>query len=144
MENENGQLDRMAIIVFSGSVDKLMAAATLATGGVAMGLDVELFLTNWGLHAFRKDAWKTNQKISAEYAEFAPAMMAAMQAKNVPSWMDILTQAREIGNLKVMACSQTMELFGMSLDDLEPIVDDTAGVAGFIGDAQDAKLTLFI
>lgn len=144
MDATNGRCDRMALIVFSGTVDKLMAAATLATGGVAMGLDVELFLTNWGLQAFRKDAWKTNTKISGEFSEFAPAMMEAMQAKNVPSWMDVLTQAKEIGNLKVMACSQTMELFGITKDDLEPIVDETAGVAGFINEAQDAKITLFI
>jgi peroxiredoxin family protein len=134
----------MAIILFSGTVDKLMAASILATGGIAMGLEVELFLTNWGLQAFRKDAYKSNQKISAEFSEFAPAMMAAMVEKHVPSWMDTLTQAKELGDLKVYACSMTMELFGMTQDDMEDIVDDVAGVAGFIGDAQDAKITLFI
>ncbi len=45
--------DRMSIIVYSGTVDKLMAVSTLATGGAAMGLDVELFITFWGLEAFR-------------------------------------------------------------------------------------------
>ena len=51
--------DRMSLIVFSGTVDKLMAASILATGGAAMGMEVELFLTTWGLEAFRKDAYKT-------------------------------------------------------------------------------------
>jgi peroxiredoxin family protein len=136
--------DRMAIILFSGTVDKLMAASILATGGIAMGLEVELFLTNWGLQAFRKDAYQTNQKISAEFAEFAPAMMTAMREKQVPSWMDTLTQAKELGDLRIFACSMTMELFDMCKDDLEDIVDEVTGVAGFIGDAQDAKITLFI
>ncbi len=45
--------DRMSIIVYSGTVDKLMAVATLATGGAAMGLDVELFITFWGLEGFQ-------------------------------------------------------------------------------------------
>src|SRR5665213_2569490 len=85
---ENATNEKMAIILFSGTVDKLMAASILASGGVAMGLDVDIFLTTWGLHAFRKGAAATNTKISKEYEEFAPAMMAAMQAKKVPSWLD--------------------------------------------------------
>jgi peroxiredoxin family protein len=140
----NERHDRMSIILFSGTVDKLMAASILATGGIAMGLEVQLFLTNWGLQAFRKGAYQTNQKISAEYAEFAPAMMAAMREKQVPSWMDTLTQAKELGDLHVYACGMTMELFGIQQSDLEEIVDEVTGVAGFVGDAQDAKITLFI
>ncbi|HMM43410.1 MAG TPA: DsrE/DsrF/DrsH-like family protein [Thermomicrobiales bacterium] len=141
---DNGTADRMAIILFSGTVDKLNAAATIATGGVAMGLDVTLFLTNWGLMAFRKGDWKTNTKISAEFQEYGPAMQEAMAAKNAPSWMDTLVQAKELGTVNVVACGQTMDLFGMELGDLEEIVDDIAGVVGFIGDAQEAKITLFI
>jgi peroxiredoxin family protein len=135
---------RMAIILFSGTVDKLMAASILATGGVAMGMQVQLFLTNWGLMAFKRDAWKTNMKLSAEFAEFGPAMQAAMQAKNVSSWMDNLVSAKELGDLSVVACGMTMELFEIKRDDLEPIVDEVVGVAGFIAEAQDAKITLFI
>jgi peroxiredoxin family protein len=134
----------MSIILFSGTVDKLMAASILTVGGVAMGLEVDLFLTNWGLQAFRKGDWQKNMKISKEYEEFAPAMMQAMQTKNVPSWMDNLTQAKELGTVNVRACSMTMELFDMTLDDLEDIVDEVTGVAGFIGEAQDARITLFV
>lgn len=136
--------DRMSIIVFSGTVDKLMAASILAAGGVAMGMDVHLFLTTWGLQAFRKDAYRSNMKISAEYAEFGPAMMAAMTEKHAPSWMENLVQAKELGNVQIHACGMTMELFDMTMADMEDIVDDVAGVAGFVGDASDAKITLFI
>lgn len=136
--------ERMSIILFSGTVDKLMATSILAAGGVAMGLEVDLFLTTWGLQAFRKGAWRENTKISAEFAEYAPAMMEAMQAKHVPSWMDNLLQAKELGTINVHACGMTMELFGLCQDDLEDIVDDVAGVVGFIGNAQDAKITLFV
>jgi peroxiredoxin family protein len=136
--------DRMAIILFSGTVDKLMAASILTTGGIAMGMDVHLFLTTWGLQAFRKGDYATNKRISKEYEEFGPAMMAAMQEKQAPSWMDTLVQAKELGNVHVHACGMTMELFDIKLEDLEDIVDDVAGVAGFVGDASEAKITLFI
>ncbi len=138
------QAERMSLIVFSGSVDKLLAASILATGAAAMGLEVEVFLTTWGMMAFRKDDYKTNTRISKEYEEYAPAMMEAMQVKKAPSWMDNLVGAKEIGDLKVYACSMTMELFGIKLSDLEPIVDDVTGVAAFVERAKDSRITLFI
>ena len=136
--------ERMSIIVFSGTVDKLMAASILATGGAAMGLEVELFLTTWGLEAFRKDNYKTNMKVSKDFEEYAPVMMEQMMAKKVPSWMDNFKNAKEIGDVKIYACSMTMELFGMKLEDLEPIVDEVTGVATFVERAKDGKVTLFI
>lgn len=136
--------ERMSIVVFSGTVDKLMAASIIATGGAAMGMEVNLFLTFWGLEAFRKDAYKTNQKVSADFAEYAPVMMEAMQAKKVPTWIENLTGAKEIGDVKIAACSMTMELFGLKLSDLEPIVDEVTGVAAFTERAKEGKITLFM
>jgi peroxiredoxin family protein len=65
--------ERVSIIVFSGTVDKLMAASILTTGGAAMGLEVEVFLTTWGLEAFRKDGYKTNMRVSKDFEEYAPS-----------------------------------------------------------------------
>jgi peroxiredoxin family protein len=136
--------ERMSLIVFSGTVDKLMAASILTTGAAAMGLEVEIFLTNWGLAAFRKGNYKENFRISKEYEDFGPLMMQQMQAKRVPSWMENLKAAKEVGDVKVLACSMTLELFGWKKDDLEPIVEDVTGVATFIERAKDSKITLFI
>lgn len=136
--------ERMSIIVFSGTVDKLMAASILATGGAAMGMEVELFLTTWGLEAFRKDNYKTNMRISKDFEDYGPIMIEQMKAKKVPSWMDTLKDAKEIGELKVYACSMTMELYGMKLEDLEPIVEEVTGVATFVERAKEGRITLFI
>ena len=136
--------DRMSIIVFSGTVDKLMAASILTTGGAAMGLEVEVFLTTWGLEAFRKEAYKTNMRVSKDFEDYAPVMMEQMMAKKVPSWMQNFQNAREIGDVKIYACSMTMELFDIKLQDLEPIVDDVTGVAVFVERAKEGKITLFI
>ena len=136
--------DRMSIIVFSGTVDKLMAASILATGGAAMGMEVEVFLTTWGLVAFRKDAYKTNMKVSKDFEEYGPVMMEQMMVKKVPSWMDNLKGAMEVGDVKVYACSMTMELFDMKLSDLEPIVTEVTGVATFVERAKEGRVTLFI
>ena len=136
--------DRMSLVVFSGTADKLTAVATLATGAAAMGLEVDLFLTFWGLEAFKKNADGNVPLVSAEFAELGPMMREVMQAKHVPSWLDTLRGAREIGAVKVYACSATMELFGHKLEDLEDIVDEVTGAASFIDRAKDSKITLFI
>ncbi len=136
--------ERMSLILFSGTVDKLMAASILTTGAAAMGMEVEVFLTTWGLEAFRKDAYKTNMKVSKDFEEYGPTMMEQMMAKKVPSWMENLVGAREIGEVKVFACSMTMELYGMKKEDLEPVVDEVTGVATFIERAKESKITLFI
>jgi peroxiredoxin family protein len=136
--------DRMSIIVFSGTVDKLMAASILATGGAAMGMEVEVFLTTWGLEAFRKDAYKTNMKVSKDFEEYGSVMMEQMMVKKVPSWMENFKSAMEVGDVKIYACSMTMELFDMKLSDLEPIVTDVTGVATFVERAREGRITLFI
>ncbi|HEX8733537.1 MAG TPA: DsrE/DsrF/DrsH-like family protein [Ktedonobacterales bacterium] len=136
--------ERMSLVVFSGTVDKLMAASILATGAAAMGLEVELFLTTWGMMAFRKGDYKTNTRVSKDFEEYGPVMMEAMQAKKAPSWMDNLLGAKEVGDVKIYACSMTMELFGLHLSDLEPIVDDVTGVAAFVERAKEGRITLFI
>ncbi|MEZ4495355.1 MAG: DsrE/DsrF/DrsH-like family protein [Thermomicrobiales bacterium] len=76
--------DKMAIVCFSGTVDKLLAVSTLTTGAVAMGQDVEIFLTFWGLEAFRRIGCATmNMQFSADFAEYAEPAMQAMQTKGV-------------------------------------------------------------
>ncbi|MFP3214903.1 MAG: DsrE/DsrF/DrsH-like family protein [Nitrososphaeria archaeon] len=136
--------DRLAIVVFSGTVDRLLPAAIIASGGVAMGMDVELFLTFWGLNAFRKDSVNSNTRFSKDYEDMAPLMMEVMKNKNVPSWFEMLKRAKEIGNVKVHACAMTYDLLDMKKEDLADVVDDVIGVGEFISMAKDAKITLFI
>jgi peroxiredoxin family protein len=136
--------NRMSLIVFSGTVDKLMAASILTTGAAAMGMEVEVFLTTWGLEAFRKGSFATNMKISKDFEEYGSIMMEQMMKKQVPSWMDNFKGAKEVGDVKIYACSMTMELFGIKLEDMEPIVDDVTGVATFVERASEGRVTLFI
>jgi peroxiredoxin family protein len=135
---------RMSIVLFSGTVDKLMAASILATGAAAMGMDVEIFLTTWGVVAFRKGDYLKNTRVSKDFEDYGPTMIEAMQAKHVPSWHDNLTGAKEIGDVHIAACSMTMELYGLTLQDLDPMVDEITGVATFVERARASEVSLFI
>ena len=138
--------DRLSMIVFSGTVDKLFPVAILASGAVAMEQQVGIFLTFWGLEAFRKGAPQQNMRMSKDFEEKGQAMMALMQQKKVPSWYETLKKAKELGdgNVRVHACAMTMDLMGLTKNDLDPIVDDVVGAAEFVEEAQQGKITLFI
>lgn len=135
--------DRMSIILFSGTLDKLMAASILTAGAAAMGMEVELFLTMWGLLAFRKDADPTQMHISADFAAQESQMLQVMQTKKVPSWQENIESAKEVGSVKVYACGMSMDLFDLHHEDLT-LVDDVVGVATFAERAKEGKITLFI
>lgn len=136
--------EKMSIILFSGTMDKLMPVGILASGGVAMGMDVEIFATFWGLQALSKGASQQPPRMSKDFEDMAPMMMQMMQEKNVPSWLDTLRTAKELGNVKVFACAMTADLMGMDKDSFEDVVDDIVGVGEFVDSAKDAKITLFI
>ena len=135
--------EKFSIVLFSGTVDKIMAATTMIAGAAAMGKQVTLFLTFGGLIAFRKDAWQTNTQFSADFAPYAGPALEMMQAKQVPHWMTTLRQAMEIGDVTIKACGATMDLFDIKLEALEPIVSEVTGVASFIEEAEGGT-TLFI
>jgi peroxiredoxin family protein len=136
--------DRMSLIVFSGTIDKLLAASTLAVGGATMDMQVEIFLTNWALIAFRKDAWKTDLRVSKDFEEYGPVLREQLLAGRLPSWLDNLKGAKEIGDVKIYACSMTMDLFNLKSENLEPIVDGRMGIATFVEHAKEGNVTLFI
>jgi peroxiredoxin family protein len=134
----------MSMIVFSGTVDKLYPAAIMASGAVAMGMDVDIFLTFYGLEAFRKGQPQTNQKMDVNYKEIGPMLAQMMREKHVPSWYDMLLKAKELGHVRVHACSMTLDLMGMKKDALDPIVDDVVGVGEFVSEAKEGEITLFM
>lgn len=136
--------DKMSLIVFSGTMDKLMPVGILASGGVAMGMDVEIFATFWGLQSLTKGASEQPPRMGKDYEDMAPMMMQMMKEKNVPSWLDTLRTAKELGNVKVLACAMTADLMGLDKDSFEDVVDDIVGVGEFVESARDSKITLFI
>ncbi|MGC9117165.1 MAG: DsrE/DsrF/DrsH-like family protein [Conexivisphaera sp.] len=135
---------RLAMVVFSGTADRLLPVGIIASGAVAQGMDVDVFLTFWGLLAARKDQLDAPPKFSADYSEMARAMGELMRAKNVPSWYETLKRAKEVGTVRVHACAMTYDLMGMKKEDLADIVDDVIGVGEFVDMARNADITLFI
>jgi peroxiredoxin family protein len=143
MNTPSSSADKVSIVLFSGTTDKLMAASVIASGAAAMQKKVTIFLTFWGLMALRKGAREQAPRISSDFADFADAAMQAMQAKKVPHWLDTLRDAMDLGDVKLKACGLTMDLFGLKLEDLEPVVSEVTGVGSFVEESTGGQ-TLFI
>jgi len=129
--------DTLSLVMFSGTDDRLQAAAVLTAGAAAMGRPVNLFLQYWALDAFRADRIRKDHGVAAEAGVEGAAIMRR-GSEHSQHWADVLTQAKEIGEVAIHACALSMEMFGITKDDLDPLVDDVEGVASFMADATGA------
>ena len=134
-------MSKISIILFSGTVDKLLPVGVLSSAAAAHGMRVRIFATFWGLMALRKDA---QPRMSKDFEDLSGQMANIMKEKKVPSWIDMVKEAKELGDVKVYVCAMTYDMFGMKKEDLVDIVDDVVGVGEYLDEAKDANITLFI
>jgi len=130
---------RLSLVLFSGTDDKLNAAAVLTAGAAAIGRPVHLFLQYWALDAFRADRIADDHGVAPEAgAEGQRAVTALREAGQAP-WHETLRQAKELGEVEIQACSLSMDLLHVTEADLDPLVDGVEGVTAFwlaTGDGQ--------
>jgi peroxiredoxin family protein len=129
----------LALVLFSGTDDKLNAAAVLAAGAAALGRPVHVFLQYWALEAFRKDRIDADHGLAPEAGAEGRAKVDALRAAGQAPWHETLRQAKDLGELEIQACSLSMDLLGLEESDLDPMVDGVEGVTAFylaVGDGQ--------
>lgn len=134
---------KMAIIVHSGTMDKLYPVFMLASAGGAMDVEAHLFFTFWGLDALKKGGLE-NAKLPGVMRVGTGMMKGRIKDANVPTLPALLDMCNELGNIKIYACSTTMELMKVKEEELIPEVDDIVGAAAFLDIAMDADVQLFI
>lgn len=125
----------LSIVLFSGTGDKLHAAATLAAGAAAMGRPVNLLLQYWALDAFRTSRIGSGQSLAFEAAPGAPADAAALP------WVDTFRMAKELGEVQIRACAGSLDYLGLDVSELDPLVDSAGGIATFFAEAGDGPIT---
>lgn len=127
--------ETLSLILFSGTDDKLQVAAVLAVGAAAMERKVNIFLQYWALDGFRADRILKDHGLSPEAGD---AGREAMQAQGKTHWSELLRQAKDLGEVRIYACADSMEMFHLTKDDLDPLVDGIWGVASFFLEADGA------
>lgn len=154
--------DMVALIVFSGDLDRVLAAFVIATGAAALGQEVSMFFTFWGLSVLKKESNLTGKGLFEKMmAVMSPSnstelpvskmnyfgigakmLRQMMKDNNVSSLEEMMDMCREMG-VKMLACEMSKDVMGIQdeelMDGLEP-----AGVAAFLGESLRSRTNLFI
>jgi len=128
------------LVLFSGTDDKLQAAAVLTAGAAALGKPVNLFLQYWALEAFRRDRIDRDHGLAAEAGAEGRAAVDALREAGQASWADTLRQAKELGEVDIQACSLSMDLLHLEEGDLADLVDGVEGVTAFYLNAGGGQI----
>lgn len=156
--------NKLTLVVFSGDMDRVLAALILATTAAAMGTEVTMFFTFWGLNVLkRKGASRKGKGILRRMLNMmnngtaghlplsrlnmfglGPWMMKKlMKDSHLPSVEEMMKSARESG-VKMIACSTSIGLMGLTKQDLVAEIDGIAGAATYLGAASEGCVNLFI
>jgi peroxiredoxin family protein len=157
--------NKLSMIVFSGDLDKILAAFIIATGAVAMGMEVVMFFTFWGTPVLRDKNKKAGNKdlMGTMFGTMLPKgssevklskmnmagmgtkmMKSLMQKKNVASLDQMIEMAGELG-VKIYVCEMSMDLMGFKKEEMIAYPHmDYCGVATFLEEAMNSKVQLFI
>ncbi|MBI1298093.1 hypothetical protein GC175_24425 [bacterium] len=154
--------DRVSMVVFSGDMDKAIASFIIATGAAAMGMQVSMFFTFWGLNVVKKQkTFADKNAVQKAFSAMLPAgpdqlnlsqmnffgagasiMRKIMKDHDVMSLAEFMEMAQEFG-VRMVACDMSQELLGIRDEELIDGMEH-GGVATFLGDAAASKVTLFI
>ena len=129
--------DNLSLVLFSGTDDKLHAAATIVAGAAAMGRPVDILLQFWALDAFRTDRIDLDHGLAFEAKPPKPDRKPAAGA--LP-WAETFRQAKELGEVRIRACSASMSYLGIDPSELDPLVDDVCGIATFFLTADSGQM----
>jgi peroxiredoxin family protein len=154
--------DKLSMVVFSGDLDKTIAAFIIATGAAAMGMEVSMFFTFWGLSAVKKQkVYEGKNLLEKGFTAMLPGSTQQMQLSqmnyfgvgaklirklmndhDITSLEEFVEMAREF-DVKMTVCDMSRELLGVKDEEL---IDglELGGVASFMGDAATSKVTMFV
>jgi peroxiredoxin family protein len=157
--------NRLNLIVFSGEMDKLLAAFVLATGAAASGMSVSMFFTFWATAALKKGRFQVKGKpwIERMFGWMLPSglrkvplsrlnmggmgkwlISREMRRKKIPGLPQMLELAGELG-VEILICDMSMSLMGIRQDELVEYPNrKTVGVAYCLNKCAGAQTTLFI
>jgi peroxiredoxin family protein len=153
---------KVTLIMFSGDLDKALAGFVIATGAAAMGKEVTMFFTFWGLKLLQKGG-PTGTSLFGKMLgvmnrggvdAVGPSRLnmgglgrwmfkKMMKSKNVTQLGEMRDMALDLG-VKMLGCTMSMDVMEISRADMIDGVSDCVGVAAMLEEAAESETTLFI
>ena len=164
----------MTIIATKGTLDWAYPPFILASTAAALGWEVSIFFTFYGLTLLKKDLdlnisplgnpampmkmpfgpdwfksveWNIPnavQSIIPGFESMATGLMKQTMKNKGVATVAELRQACVESDVNLLGCQMTVDLFGFTQDDFIPEVKEYCGAASFLGRAQKADVNLFI
>lgn len=137
--------ERTTIVLHSGDMDKLFSALIIANGALSMGMEAAIYFTFFGLQRLQKGGLEKGPLSKMHMLGLGKWMIKQrMKKANVASLERLMNDFKELGG-KVIACDMTMEIMGISRDDMrEEWIDEYGAVGTYINEARQSTITLFI
>ena len=151
----------MTMVVFSGDLDKAIAAFIIANGALTMGKKVTMFFTFWGLSILKKKNLSKKNFIEKMFAMMLPKnskdlpvskmnffgigakmIRSVMKKKNIMSLEELIKKAIDSG-VNITACTMSMDVMGINKEELIDGIN-YGGVGQYLGEAEKSNNNLFI
>lgn len=145
MDQYGATTEKVTIVLHSGDMDKVYSALIIGNGALAMGMDVSIYFTFWGLQRLQKGGLEKGPLSKMHMLGLGKWMInQRMKKANVASLERLLQDFKELGG-KIIACEMTMDIMGISRDDLrEELIDEYGAVGTYVQEARGSAITLFI
>lgn len=140
MESEE---EKITIVVFSGTIDRLIGMAILTNAAIAMDYTVDIYLMLWSTYAFKKDIIGQDNTISEHLDFTGDKFDEVLKTGGISPWYEMIKQSREMGKVKIHVCSAAGKAWNAQLEDLE-FVDDFVGAGEIVWSSAESKTTYFI
>lgn len=153
---------KLAMVIFSGDLDRLMAAFIIATGAAASGMEVSMFFTFWGLRALKKKALTGRSFLGkmmgimerGDISKASPSKYSfgglgrwmfgkMIRAKNVSTLYELRKMAIDLG-VKLYGCHMSMKVLEIPREKMIDEINACVGVGFFIEKAQESDVHFFI
>ena len=137
--------EKITIVVHSGDFDKIYSAFIIADGALAMGMEVSLYFTFWGLMRLKKGALDSGPLSKMHMLGLGKLMVRRRMKKVGVVSLERLAQDFKALGGKIFACDMSMEIMGIEATDLrQDLIEEYCAVGTYVEEARHSTVTLFI
>ena len=152
---EPATIEKVAIVVSKGSLEGVYPGLIMANGARMEGMEADLFFTFFGLDAIRKDRYEHIKVATVGnpglhmptwigaipgFSALATRMMKRQMEKiDIPPVPEFIELVHDSG-AHLYACKATVDIFGLTMDEFVPQVDEIISVGEFYEKAAGGQI----
>ena len=148
-------IEKVAIVISKGSLDGIYPGLIMANGARMEGIEADLFFTFFGLDAIRKDRYEKIKVatvgnpgmhmatwlgaipgVSALATRMMQRQMEKIDIPPIPEFIELVADS----GVQLYACKASVDMFGLTIDDFVPQVEDIISVGEFYEKAASGQV----